>query len=712
MNITLEELQEIDLPLDAEGKIIDFLNSDKRRPNTPEERNRQIYARILVNEYGYNKDTIAFEVPIQFGRDESKRADIVVFHNATAKNQRDLTKVKLIVEVKAPDVATGERQLFSYLFATSAEGGVWFNGEVRYFKKNAQATTLEKFPGIPKYGQTWDAIGAYKKSDLIAPANLKPVFRKCHNSIYRFGINSEDVAMDMVRILLAKFTDETNPGEECEFRCTPEELRTQEGRRQVANRVRVLFNQVKEENPDVFGASEEITSGDDEIAHVVTQLQHYSFLDAPYDVIGTAYETYVSSHLKGERGQFFTNRLVVDLMVRMIDPSENDIILDPACGPGGFLLRSLSHVSKKIRNSGRPPAAIQRAESIFRNRLFGIDKTPKLIKVAKANMLLGKDGHTGLIHHDSLKSFDSLPADFKSRAGKGLPTVILTNPPFGASNEHKITDPEYLKNYYSSKNWYINNDELILEDELVSGVAPELLFLEKCIDWVAPGGFVGIVMARGALDNRESTLVRKYVLEHTKIVAIVNCHDDTFEPYCGSKASFLILQKKTNEERIRNESYPIFMAISKKIGQNSRGEPIFKRNTNGEIIIENNSPILDHDMDDILQAFKNWKNGRKIDYEFAFSITSDQIEKPYYNLNPVRFIPTLNESLKKVVELGEQEGWELRRLGDIATVFNGPRFKRPYADEGVTAGEGIVPYYTGTAFTQTKGDNIKYLDWE
>jgi type I restriction enzyme M protein len=388
--------------------------------------------------------------------------------------------------------------------------------------------------------------------------------------------------------------------------------------------------------------------------------------------------------------------------------------IDPACGSGGFIIRSLAYVRNKIEKSARSQAAMGRAESIFRHRLFGIDKTPKLVKVAKANMLLGKDGHTGLIHHDSLSSFDSLPIDFAERAGKEKPTIILANPPFGASSDHKITDINYLNSYLSGNSFTIDeNDNLILDNKKVAGVAPEILFLERCIDWVAPGGYVGIVMARGALDNRESALIRKYVLEETKIIAIVNCHDDTFEPYCGSKASFLILQKKTNEEKLslNNNNYSIFMAISKNIGQTSRGEAIFKRNENGKILIENGSPVLDHDMNEILSSFNDWKAGREISYEFAFSISYNKIEKPYYNLNPVKFMPTLNKSLKKVIELGEQDSWDLRRLGDIAPVFNGPRFKRPYADEGVTSGESIVPYYTGTAFTQTKAENIKYLDW-
>ncbi|ASJ47659.1 N-6 DNA methylase [Bacillus cereus] len=712
MTFAIENFSEINLPLSTDGKIIDFLEPDKHRPNTPEERNRQIYTQILVNDYNYPKDHIALEVPIQIGTDTTKRADIVVYRSKLACKTRDLTNVRLIVEVKAANISDGERQLYSYLFATSAEGGVWFNGQTKYYIKDTDILTLKEYPGIPKHRQSWETVGAYKKSDLIKPLNLKPVFKKCHNSIYKTGINSEDVAMDMVRILLAKYTDETNAGEECEFRCTPDELRTPEGIKQVADRVKHLFSQVKEENPEVFAASEEITCGDIEIATVVTQLQQYSFLEAPYDVIGTAYETYVSSHLKGERGQFFTNRLVVDLMVGMIDPGESDTVLDPACGSGGFLLQSLNYVSNKIQQTQRNDAAKDRAFSLFRHKLFGIDKTPKLVKVARANMLLGKDGHTGLIHHDSLSSFNDLPTNFASRAGKEMPSIILANPPFGASAVHKITDTSILNEYKSAQAFSIDeNNEIKYEDKLVSGVAPEILFLERCIEWAKPGGKIGIVMARGALDNRDSTLARKLIMDKTKILAIVNCHDDTFEPYCGSKASFLILQKKTELELQSHEEYRIFMAISNKIGQTSRGEPIFKRNENGKMLIRDGSPILDHDMDDILESYKNWRLGNPISYEFSFEISSNLIETPYYNLNPVKFLPRLNSSLEKVIQIGEKEDWELRRLGDIATVFNGPRFKRPYADNGVTHGEGILRYYTGTAFTQTKGDNIKYLDY-
>lgn len=253
---------------------------------------------------------------------------------------------------------------------------------------------------------------------------------------------------------------------------------------------------------------------------------------------------------------------------------------------------------------------------------------------------------------------------------------------------------------------------MIKTDKLAktSGRPPELLFLERCIQWIQPGGRIGIVMARGQLDSKEALPSRYLAMKECKILAIINAHDDSFQPFCGSKASLIMLQK-WREDEDRTKDYRIFMGISKKIGQNSRGEPILKRDAEGKPIIKNGGHVLDHDIDEIIESHTNFKNGRKINHSFCYFIKKSEINDKQYSWNPVRYLPKLNESSKKVLSLGEdEEKWTIQRLGDIATVFNGPRFKRPYADEGVTSGEGIHPYYTGTALTQTKGENIKYLD--
>ncbi|MHB1011009.1 MAG: N-6 DNA methylase [Propionibacteriaceae bacterium] len=701
----------LSIELDIHGRIIDFLDPAKQRPNTPEERVRQQFARSLHFEYGYPKEQMALAAPVSIGS-ESREADIVIYRSVPECIARNQAAIILIVETKAPNKVQGRQQLFSYVFATSAMGGIWVNGTapIAVWRRQQEPQDLLPWPGLPRYREPWDAVGKYKKSKLIVPHDLKPVFKKCHNAIYRVGIDSEDVALDMVRIILAKQRDESLPGDDCLFRCTPEEYSTPAGRHEVAERVRSLFEQVKADNRDVFRPQEEVTAGENEIATVVTQLQQFSFLDSPYDVIGTAYEIYVASHLKGERGQYFTNRLVINLMVTMVDPSERDRILDPACGSGGFLIACLSYVTRKVQSSNRSESAKSTTLAGFRNRLFGIDKTPKLAKVAKANMLLSKDGHTGIIHGDSLGDLGDLGPEFLNKAGPHLPTVILTNPPFGSGYELRINEHEILKNYSIGRNATVRPDGTVAErSNTAPGVPPELLFLERCIDWVAPGGRIGIVMARGQLDNREAIPAREHLLRTCRVLAIVNTHEDTFEPFCGSKASLLILQKKQSPGP-DPEDYRIFMAISKKIGQNSRGEPKFKRDAEGNLLLENGQPVLDHDLGDIAAAYRRWKNGDEPGYAFAFETLRSSITGPDYYLNPVKFLPMFTDTLKAILDLGESEDWELRRLGDIAQVFNGPRFKRPYADEGVTEGPGIYRYFTGTAMTQSKAENVKYLD--
>ena len=535
------------------------------------------------------------------------------------------------------------------------------------------------------------------------------------------GIDSEDVAMDMLRIVLAKYRDEQNVGDFCQFRCTPTEYSSIEGRAQVAARAKQIFSQVVQDNPDVFSPTEEITAGDYEIATVVSELQRFRFLsddpaEAIHDVIGEAYESYVAAHLKGARGQFFTNRMIVDLMVRIINPTEGDSVLDPAVGSGGFLIAVMRYVLRTIERSDRTAAAKRSASQLVPQHLFGIDRSPKLVKVAKTNMILAGDGHSGVTWGDSLAPVVQInDPQFLIRCGIGMPAVILTNPPFGATAEHKITDPDILKHFdlgRSSKTDSSGNVRATERLNSTEGVPPEILFLERCIQWLRPGGKLGIVMARGVLDGRRSLLARQYLLRTCRLLAVINCHSDTFQPHTGTKASLIIAQKRPEGEQIPVD-YPVFMAISKKIGQDSIGKPIFKTDAQGKHVFVNGQQVLDHDTDQIAEAYWDAQNNRVLTNPFTFQTSISAIQSTdNLSLNPVRYLPVYQDSSDKVVRIGEAPGWRLERLGAVSkAVFNGPRFRRPYADEGVTSGPGIARYFTGTAMTQGLGQNIKYLDY-
>ncbi len=706
------------LVLTAEGRIVDFLNPTVTRPNTPEERVRQTYARKLFYEYSYPKAVMVFAAPVSIGS-EARQADIVIYESAIAAGQRDQGKAKIVVETKAPNEKHGVGQLKSYIFASSAEGGVWINetDAPKYFRR--LDGKMEEWPNIPRFDETWEAIGEQTKGKLRAPHDLVETFRRCHNALYKVGIDSEDLAMDMVRIILAKYEDETNDGDWPDFRCTPLELQSAEGRKRVAGRIRDLFAQVRDEHLDVFEDHETITAGDREIATVVAELQDFRFLpsddsDLMYDVVGAAYEVYIGSHLKGDRGQYFTHRLIVGLLTRLVDPGEKDIIVDPAMGSGGFLIAAMRHISQKIRKSGRTEPAKREASARIFHHLFGIDKSPKLVKVARTNMILASDGHAGIIHGDSLEPFAKLPPPFTKSAGQGVATVILTNPPFGATAEHRITPkemPDLLDQFLVAHVWRKRDGNLQpTKDLLVEGVPPEYLFVERCIKWVAPGGRIGIVVPRGLLDNDKALPLRTMLFQECRLIAVVNCHDDTFKPHTDAKAALLVLERKQGQVTITEDDHPIFMAISQGIGHDGVGKPIYRTDAKGDKILVNGEPVLDQDTESIYAAWQSLREGGESTSDFYFTIPRSQISANL-NLNPVRYLPRYAKSRRRVLEMGEGEnGWTVERLGQIAQVFNGPRFKRPYADQGVISGDGILRYFTGNAITQTRGENIKYLD--
>lgn len=480
-----------------------------------------------------------------------------------------------------------------------------------------------------------------------------------------------------------------------------------------------LFTQVRDEHRDVFDEHERITAGDREIATIVSEIQDFQFLpdensDEIYDVVGAAYEVYIGTHLKGDRGQYFTHRLVVGLLVRLVDPNEHDVILDPAMGSGGFLIWAMRHIARRIVTSNRTQPAKRAAIASVYGHLFGVDKSPKLLKVARTNMILASDGHSGLVHGDSLEPFSEFAPHFQARVGRGKPTVILTNPPFGATTEHKITperDPELLAQYEVAHVWRSRRGVLSPSGDLITeGVPPEYLFVERCIKWVAPGGKVGIVVPRGLLDNDKAFALRTLINRECRILAVVNCHDDTFKPHTDAKAALLVLERRAaGAGPAGNGSYRTFMAISQGIGHNGVGEAVYKTDARGDVVLVDGSPVLEQDTEEIFAAWDALSRGEASSSDYYFQINNTDLTENL-NLNPVRYLPRYAESRRRVLELGEKTGWSVEHLGEIAAVFNGPRFKRPYAAKGVTEGDGVVRYFTGNAVTQTRGENVKYLD--
>lgn len=405
---------------------------------------------------------------------------------------------------------SGYNQLVSYIFNTSANGSVWFNGNVKYYRRLSNPRNeLIFWTGIPRRGEAWDALGHRRKEDLKRPKDIKGLLRRCHNKLHGRGVDSEkeDLTMDMVRLILAKAKDEESPDEFTTFYCTPEEYATPEGQAQVEQRVESLFAKVITDNPDVFGEYERVTVGRRTIGDVVVELQNYCLLSNllesdDWDIMGYAYEQYTATYLKRQRGQFFTNRLVIDFMVEMLEPTYEDTILDPAGGSGGFLTGVMRYVRRKILSSNATDIAKQRQLDRHRTRLFMVEISKRLIKIAKTAMILNGDGHSGMTQGDSLGSIDNLNEHVRALAGQGKPTIILTNPPFGGVGEGRISDKKILDNFNCGLKWTMREGKYQATSELDDGVPPEMLFFERCLQWVAPGGKVGIVMPKSFLDTQ------------------------------------------------------------------------------------------------------------------------------------------------------------------------------------------------------------------
>ena len=472
----------------------------------------------------------------------------------------------------------------------------------------------------------------------------------------------------------------------------------------------------------VFDEGEHITIGDDNLAVVVNELQPFRLLadrqtEQVYDIIGTAFEVYVATHLKGDRGQYFTNRLVVDMMVKMQDPSEGDIVLDPACGSGGFLVSTLRHVRHRVLDSKRSDVAKGREIRAFQQKLLGIDVSPKLVRVAKTNMILNGDGHGGITKANTLRDLAeeldvTYPLHPQSMALR-RPTQIFTNPPFGAGHELRQRSVDILVNFELGCIWKAGTGtwlESTGQLDTGTGVPPEILFLERCIQLLEPGGKLAIVIARGVLDNTNALAARQYVLRHTKLLGVVNCHPNTFAPFNGTKASILLLEKKVMPVFQQDEDYPVFMAMSQKVGQDSMGRETYQQDKNGDLVLVDGRPVVDHDLKEIAASWRQHLTGEEIQYEAAWSVPLSRIMRAGMRFNPLRYAPMAEQALGQVLELADSDEWVVERLGDFATVFNGPRFKRPFAREGETRGPTIRIMYTPKAFFERRAESVKYLD--
>lgn len=524
---------------------------------------------MMAEEYGFAPEDMERDFRVTYKEPDSDKSrtqavDLAIFDAGKAHVVENLIRFVVVAKdakVKPTDAKKGvDAMLDNILTFTDCEFGCWTNGEdlhYRYYTEDdfGQAETQD-ISDFPANGQTLADLEAQGDRAMPRkPANesLIKTFKRCHDYIYGNEGMKKTAFWELLNLIFCKLYDEKRRNMDAKegisyrrrFWVGVKEQFTEEGRKAVVDRIRGLFEELKESQVfrDVFDGSEQIMLSDRGLAFVAAELAKYSFLDATVDVKGTAYETIVSNTLKQEAGQFFTPRNIIKCMVEMLDPDQNTRVLDP-----------------------------------------------DLKKAARMNMVMAGDGHSNIFNinsldypqgdkpdrpliaeavNESIKHSKDKDFQFGTSAdnAQGKFDMIFTNPPFGAKVE---VDVEIARRYALNSN------------------APEVLFIEACYNFLKPGGKMGIVLPDGILGNPNTESVRKWILEHFKLLASMDLPVETFLPQVGVQASLLFLQKKTAEELLiplDKEDYDVFMAIVEQVGKDRRGVPIYKKDEDGAEIL-------------------------------------------------------------------------------------------------------------------------------
>lgn len=619
-----------------EGMICDYIDG-KFRHDTPEEYVRQTIEKRLINEHKYTPAQVKIEYTLHAGS-KKPRADIVIWdQGAEPKTQGN---IKIIIECKSEAVdpnnsKDGIEQLKSYMsVCPNCKWGMWTNSIHKFvFHKGIDEDgNIEfiEYNDIPSADGNLDVINRPDRKSLknASDDNLLFVFKICHNHIYiNDGLQKQPAFFELLKVIFCKIEDEKNIPEPLDFYTTSKERSNPDGQLTVKKRISSIFQRVKKRHGKIFDSNDEIKLDRRSLAYIVSELQRYSLLNTNIDIKGKAYEEIVGANLRGDRGEFFTPRNIMKMTVEMINPKINERVVDTSCGTGGFIVMALTHVISQIEASFISEYGVKSswdADTIkaFQDKISdvagsffsGFDINPDLVKATKMNMVMNNDGSGNIFQTNSLLPPHQWTEEFRTMLAESLNIdkstirnhksiefydVIVTNPPFGT--KIPIKDKSILEQYDLARIWENAKDtgQWRMTERLQSSVSPEILFIERCTQFLVPGGRLGIVLPDSILGSPGLGYIRDWLIKYHRIIASIDLHQDTFQPRNGTQTSVLILQKKTKDQLDVEEKsgqmadYNIFMAIVEKIGHDKRGNPLFKRDEEGnEILVPERGNVL------------------------------------------------------------------------------------------------------------------------
>jgi type I restriction enzyme M protein len=539
------------LIIERDGKFhIKCQIKDRYKVAKPEEIVRQLWVYRLLNEYNYPKERIDVERVVYFGSRDSGLADVVVL-------QEDLQHPYIIFEVKRPQRTAGLEQLKSYCNAEGAPIGVWSNGNEMIRLHREEPNIFVEIPRIPKFTETlrdilterWTLRWLEEHDELKqGKTTLKKILLDLEELV--LGNAGVDPFEEIFKLIYAKLYDEwrgiNDPSYQLEFFVgdrSPEQVK-----RAISN----LLEGAKREWQGVFEPTDKIELRNDHLKVCVSFLEKIKLFNSNLRIIDEAFEYLIPQVSKKKEGQFFTPRPVEDMVVKMLNPKASEFVIDPACGSAGFLLHSVMWVAGGMI-SGKPLP--DSARNFAQTKIYGIDFAQKVVKIAKAINLIVGDGKSHVYRDNSLapqtwedetKSglrgrllrFPNNPEKDRENQSKFLFfdfDVLMTNPPFAGT----VKEKDILKLYKlaeKNRRW-------------VNKIGRHILFLERSLNFIRPGGRMAIVLPQGLLNNTNAEYIRRFVIDEARILAVVGLHINTFKPHTGTKTSVLFLRKYTDEEK-------------------------------------------------------------------------------------------------------------------------------------------------------------------
>lgn len=636
---------------------------DKEIVLKPEEVVRQLYLMKLIKEYGYPKKRVALEHSIHFGR-EVKSADIVIF-------DKDRPTVEyIIVEIKKPKLQDGKNQLRSYTNATGAPIAVWTNGgQISHYNRK-DPNYFEDITDIPKADQTLEDIlkERFTLKDLIIKdkipnegKSLKTIIQEMEDEVLaNAGV---DVFEEVFKLIFTKLYDELQSkkdkmrleifledklsqdkrGDYEKVKTALEKLddssfrvmefrNTGQSESELKKKIQKLFDEAKAKWPGVFDEASQIQLSPSHLSIVISYFQNIKLFNSNLQIIDEAFEYLINKSAKGEKGQYFTPRHVIDMCVKMLNPKAGEYMIDSAAGSCGFTVHTIFQITGHLFQN--TDISEEEKENVL--KVFGIDFDEKVVRVARTLNLIAGDGNTNVLHLNNL-DYDRWNETISNRDwlevyGGGLkrlealrkdPTaykefnfdILMANPPFaGDIKESRIIHKYDLG--YNDKN------------KPKSKVGRDILFIERNLNFLKPGGRMAIVLPQGRFNNTSDKMIREYIAEKARILAVVGLNVNTFKPHTGTKTSALFVQKWNDNPKAgplcqKREDYPIFFAVSEKSGKDNSGEYVFVKNGNNQPKLDKNGHlVINHDLhnhggelpDGVAEKFIEWAKSEHLSF--------------------------------------------------------------------------------------------------